>query len=104
VYLKSEKLIKNGTVKIEYYPSKYVVENSGGVERRWVHTNDNKSETLILADGSYKETTMQNNKYVLTIYMFSVSMNGKYSVYCGQSLLYTNTILLKLQGLVCVSK
>ncbi|XP_060577728.1 uncharacterized protein LOC132734591, partial [Ruditapes philippinarum] len=94
VYLRSEKLIKNGTVEIEYYPSKYVMNNGGSFS--WVHTNDKKSETLILADESYKERFGLNNKYVLTIYMFSGSMNGKYSVYCGQRLLYTNEILLKL--------
>ncbi|XP_060576656.1 uncharacterized protein LOC132733044 isoform X2 [Ruditapes philippinarum] len=96
VYLRSEKLIKNGTVEIEYYPSKYVMENSGSFKRSWIHTDDKKSETLILANGSYEETTGQNNNYVLTIYMFSVSMNGRYSVYCGPNLLYTNAILLKL--------
>jgi predicted S18 family serine protease len=99
VYLRSEKLIKNATVEIEYYPSKYVIENSGSVERSWLHTDEKKSETLILANGSYEETTGQNNKYVLTIFMFNITMNGKYSVYCGQSLLYTNAILLKLPGM-----
>jgi predicted S18 family serine protease len=73
------------------------MENSGSFERSWIHTDDKKSETLILANGSYEETTGQNNKYALTIYMFRVSMNGKYSVYCGQGL-YTNAIPLKLSG------
>ncbi|XP_060556920.1 uncharacterized protein LOC132717467 [Ruditapes philippinarum] len=72
------------------------MENSGSFERSWVHTVDKKIETLILADGSFEETVGQNNKYVLTIYMLSVSMNGRYSVYCGERLLYTNDILIKL--------
>ncbi|XP_060556918.1 uncharacterized protein LOC132717464 [Ruditapes philippinarum] len=96
VYLRSEKVIVNGTVEIEYYPSTDVMQNSGSFERRWIHSVRGRNKVLTLVGGSYEETFEQNNKYVLTIFMFNISMDGDYGVYCGSSAKYTDFITVKL--------
>jgi hypothetical protein len=79
------------------------MRNSGSFTREWKHIVGRTSKTLKLTDGNYQETLEQNNKYVLTIYMFNISMNGEYRVYCGGSeeALYTDEITVYLPGL-CV--
>jgi hypothetical protein len=92
-------VIVNGTVEIEYYPSTDVMQNSGSFERRWIHSVGGIHKVLTLVGGSYEEKIEQNNKYVLTIFMFNISMNGDYGVYCGSSAKYTYFITVKLPGL-----
>jgi hypothetical protein len=78
------------------------MRNSGNFLRVWVHIVGGTNKDVKLTDGSYQETLEQNNKYVLTIYMFSISMNGEYRVYCGGSEgLYTDDLTVYLLGL-CV--
>ncbi|XP_060564344.1 uncharacterized protein LOC132723602 [Ruditapes philippinarum] len=103
VNLRSEKVVENGTVEIEYYPSTNVMRNSGSFKREWRHTFGRASQILKLTDGNYQETfDEENNKYVLTIYMFNISMNGEYYVDCGGSgALYTKHITVYFPGL-CV--
>jgi hypothetical protein len=100
VYLGSEKVVENGTVHIEYYPSNYVMQISGSFERKWIHSFGETRQELTFGDGSYEETWEQNDKYVLTIFRFSVSMNGQYWVYCRSSSLnlYTKAITVNIPG------
>jgi hypothetical protein len=100
VQLRTETVVENGTVEIEYYPSTYVMENSGSFYRKWIHSFGNMGKILILTRGSYKEAP-ENNKYVLTIYRFNASMNGQYRVYCGSPLRnkFTDFITVILSGL-----
>ncbi|XP_060582629.1 uncharacterized protein LOC132739009 [Ruditapes philippinarum] len=93
VKLKSENVVKHGTVEIEYIPSEYVTKNT---KPYWVRSDNNSTKALQMGNGTYEQTQEQNNKYVLTIYMFSVPLNGRYGVYCGANLLYTNFITVKL--------
>jgi hypothetical protein len=100
VYLRSEKVIENGTVQIEYYPTNYMIQISGSFERKWIHSFGGTSKELTFAGGSYEETLEQNNEYVLTIFRFSVSMNGQYWVNCHSPSLnmYTNAITVNIPG------
>jgi hypothetical protein len=59
-------------------------------------------KALKLDSGSYEEKMEQNNKYVLTIFRFNVSMNGQYRVYCHYPIgRYTDPATVNLPGL-CV--
>jgi hypothetical protein len=98
VYLRSEEVVENGTVEIEYYPSTDV-RNSGNFKHEWALNVGRKTKLLKLTDGNYQETLEQNNKYVLTIYMFDISMNGRYSVYCVSEAIYSDYETVYLPGL-----
>ncbi|XP_060553299.1 uncharacterized protein LOC132714427 isoform X2 [Ruditapes philippinarum] len=93
VKLKSEKVVKHGTVEIEYIPSIYVTNN---IKPYWVRSDNTSAKALTFGKGTYEQTQEQNNKNVLTIYMFSASMNGGYGVYCDERLQYTNIISVEL--------
>jgi hypothetical protein len=75
-----------------------VIESGGSYERKWLNFDEMKSEILKLSDGRYEETLEKSYKYVLTIYMFNVSMNGGYIVHFGHGFRHTNVIIVKLSG------
>ncbi|XP_060592390.1 uncharacterized protein LOC132747096 isoform X2 [Ruditapes philippinarum] len=49
-----------------------------------------------MAAGMYEQIRETNDVYVLKIYRFNISMNGRYAVYCDNSNTFTNPIEVKV--------
>ncbi|XP_053408429.1 uncharacterized protein LOC123559722 [Mercenaria mercenaria] len=92
VYLRTTKLKEGENVELEYYPSKYVMQNQEHTVRVWKRSTQNHTITIRLTKGVYEEEKKPNDKYVLTIIMFNERMNGRYEVYCGKSASYSNYV------------
>ncbi|XP_060582631.1 uncharacterized protein LOC132739010 [Ruditapes philippinarum] len=96
VSLRTEKVVENGNVEIEYCPS-FAMLNRDRLERKWIRFDGRFGETLTLNGGSYEEKMEQHNKYILIIYRFNVSMKGQYRVYCGSPVdMYTDPVTVNL--------
>ncbi|XP_060552902.1 uncharacterized protein LOC132714142, partial [Ruditapes philippinarum] len=97
VSLRTEKVVENGTVKIEYRPSSNAMYYRDSLERKWSRYVGRYGKTLKLNAGTYTEKKEQHYKYVLIIYRFNVSMNGQYRVYCGSPIgRYTDPVTVNL--------
>ncbi|XP_053408480.1 uncharacterized protein LOC128559830 [Mercenaria mercenaria] len=92
VYPRTAKVKEGENVELEYYPSKYVMQNQKYFERQWQRSGENRTISITLLKDVYEEEKEPNNKYVLTITMFKERMNGLYGVYCGKPVVFSNFV------------
>jgi hypothetical protein len=82
VNLRSEKVVENWTLEIEYYPLSYVRKNSDCVGRKLLQVVVGTHELLNLTGDSFLEA-FEKKQYILTKFRSSVSMNWNDCVNCG---------------------
>ncbi|XP_053408482.1 uncharacterized protein LOC123559702 isoform X2 [Mercenaria mercenaria] len=92
VYLRTTKVKEDENVELEYYPSKYVMQNPEHTVREWKRSTQNHTITIRLTKDVYEEEKERNGQYVLTITMFKKRMNGRYGVYCGSQVGFSNIV------------